>query len=180
MPWWDISALFQDNAIQFCWKIASFFFSPFDCADGVATKNKYAYDRVCATYVIAKSNIKFQFATQTQTKAIQVAGKQKTQFQLCLSNSIYGTPPPPSPHHFPPRKQLLISHQLKSNKERKSPNSIERNWKRVRANWKTCRFQSMGMGRDRFDQIPNGFPCFPPFFGRVKMPKMVKHEVRIA
>lgn len=43
-------------------------------------------------YVIAKSNIKFQFATQTQTKAIQVAGKQKTQFQLCLSNSIYGTP----------------------------------------------------------------------------------------
>lgn len=43
-------------------------------------------------YVIAKSNIKFQFATETQTKAIQVAGKQKTQFQLCLSNSIYGTP----------------------------------------------------------------------------------------
>jgi len=42
----------------------------------------------------------------------------------------------------------------------------------------------MGMGRDLLDQIPyhntNGFSCFPPFFGRVKMLKMEKHEVAIA
>lgn len=36
---------------NFAERLRHFFFSPFDCADGVATKNKYAYDRVCATYV---------------------------------------------------------------------------------------------------------------------------------